>query len=975
MNDDEVGSSPAPSGESEIARHLDSLYSDSRRSLAADVDGTKSRAQRRALKKGEQFGKYTIIERLGAGGMGIVYHAYDSRLQRGVALKTLAPRSLRGALSEEDPQFREARALALIKHPNVVMVHDVIILDEVVCIDMEFVSGETLRKWAATRSWREILTALIQTAEGTAAVHAARIVHCDLKPDNVMITVDGVVKILDFGLADESSGESVATQPDDELSRASPRGRAGGTPKYMAPELHLGNAANVLSDQFSFCVMAWELLYGGLPGAGVEANGRGEFERRPPEPRVPAWLRRTIARGLASEPSRRWKSMDALLKALRDGRASERRRGWLRRGVAVAAAVVAIVAGVVWKQRSDMAHEIGLCAAAGARIDGVWNDDAREALRSALVGAGDPLATTSADKVASLFDRYTEEWRRVQTDVCLDASVRGRLPQALVDRAQWCLEARYLSLDSLAEAFANDDVKNVNRMVPAALSLPGVDVCGDREFLEQMPDLPQEGREELRALRAELLRLSRLEFGGEYEAGVRAARDAIAQAEALHAPSIAATALYQLGLLQMRRGEYDEAEKSLEEAFFSARDAGAIEVVPNAGVLLVGLLGQGLARYDDALRWARHTRQALTQLRGRDGSPTAVLRNSTAAALDNSVALALLGRGDYEGAQKLFERALATWEPLFGEQHHTAHVLNNLADLHRKLGRYDQALELHQRALAIREATLGPGHPDTGMSLYNVALVYYEFGRFTDARLLLLRVLGIEEATTGPEHPETAVTLDLLGLMEQELGEFEDAGRRHDRALQIRRAVFDPKHPRLASSYANIAQLRMRTGRFAEAEELIMRALEIRTTTLRGDDPAIVPSLLILAELRLATNTPALAKEPLERSLRLREAALGREHPDLAPVLVGLARVALAEGRAGTAVELATRATALYAGPASWPTARAEASIVLARALWEQGTERPRALKLAGAARDAYQMAGPGYRRALVEVDEWLAAR
>lgn len=973
--EEEVESPEGRLAESSMRRRLNSMFIQSRASLAAEVDSESSRMPRRPLAAGDQFGKYTLIEELGGGAMGTVYHAYDPRLRRAIALKILSRRSSYLALADQDRQFREAQALAQIKHPNVVRVHDVGIVDGVVWIDMELVSGDTLKTWAARRSWQQILGVLIQAAEGVAAIHARGVIHRDLKPDNVMLTKGGVVQILDFGLADEQVAESAATQPTSTPSLHRTRAVGGGTPVYMAPEQHRGSQANALTDQFSFCVMAWELMFAMRPFANPEAIERGERGPPPPGTQVPGWLRRAIERGLADVPGQRWESMNMLREAMRRGQAWGRRRTWLIPGAGVVVALAAIVVGGVWKHRSDMAHGVRLCEVAGAQIREVWKDDVRQALRVKLMSTGNALAATTADKVSSLFDKYAKDWEQEQTDVCLDASIRGRWPLALVDRAQWCLEARYLSLASLVDALAGGGANGVQMAVAAALSLPRIDQCSDREFLEQMPDPPRDRREEIREVRAELLRLSRLEFSGEYEAGVRAARVAVVRAKALHAPSVVAAALYQLGLLLVRRGAYGEAEQTLEEAFFAANDAGAVEIVPNAGALLVGLLGQ-LARYKDALRWERHTRQALDQLHGSDGSPTAVLRDSTAAALDNSVAVILKGQGDYEGAGRRFTQALTTWERVFGANHYyVAYALNNLAEIQRKLGRYHEAAQIFERALVTWEATLGAQHPNTAMSLYNLALVYYDLGRFEGARTLLTRSLAIREATVGPASSETADTLDALGLVSQELGEFDAAEHRHGQALELRKRSLSSTHPDLARSFAHTAELHVRLGEFGQAEQLLERALEIREAAHSAGDPSLAPILVAFGDLWLAAGSPARARAPLERALRLRETALGRDHPDVAPVLVGLARIAEAEGRLAEALELATRATSMYTGREVPPSARAGASMILARVLWIQGTARPQAIELAGAACDAYRAAGPAYQQARAQAEQWLDGR
>jgi serine/threonine protein kinase/tetratricopeptide (TPR) repeat protein len=180
------------------------------------VDAGRVRVKRPPLERGACVDRYLIVDKLGQGGMGVVYKAFDPELGRPIALKLLNTRSdasdvLRGRL------LREAQALARLSHPNVIAVHDVGTVDDDVFIAMEFVDGPSLRRWlaSATRSQQEILEVFLAAGEGLRAAHRAGLVHRDFKPDNVIIGLDGRVRVLDFGLARTATGDedAAAQQP------------------------------------------------------------------------------------------------------------------------------------------------------------------------------------------------------------------------------------------------------------------------------------------------------------------------------------------------------------------------------------------------------------------------------------------------------------------------------------------------------------------------------------------------------------------------------------------------------------------------------------------------------------------------------------------------------------------------------------------------------------------------------------------
>ncbi len=286
--------------------------------------------------------RYRILECIGQGGMGIVYAARDERLGRTVAIKLLRPELSRTGQSK---LAAEAQSLARLSHPNVVAVFDVGEHEGQVFVAMEYVEGQSLRRWLETpRSLADILDVYIAAGEGLAAAHEAGLVHRDFKPDNVLVASDGRPRILDFGLARAPDHEGVAQPPafaDDAEATATSVSRYGvllGTPAYMAPEQHLGERADARSDQFGFCVALYQAVYRALPFPSEDLRAlslaivTGRLTPPPTDAELPDALRRAILRGLSVDPNARFADMHALLAELRavraqlDGPASEASR-------------------------------------------------------------------------------------------------------------------------------------------------------------------------------------------------------------------------------------------------------------------------------------------------------------------------------------------------------------------------------------------------------------------------------------------------------------------------------------------------------------------------------------------------------------------------------------------------------------------------------------------------------------------------
>jgi hypothetical protein len=325
----------------------------------------------------KMVGRFEIDSELGAGGMGVVYLAFDPTLDRRVAVKLLREDVSADAANQRAQArlAREGRAMARLQHPNVVTVYEVGIHDGHVFIVMEYVPGGTLRSWLAQRhagkqlSWQRILAVFTSAARGLAAAHAAGLVHRDFKPDNVLLDfsveeASGPERVLvsDFGIANVYGDDLTSSGPGEPPRQlaATRTGATVGTPLYMSPEQHLGRAVDARTDQFSFCAALYEALYGVAPFgnedvATIAVNAiDGVLASPPSDHEVPAYVHAAIVRGLRPAPGDRFPTISALLAAL----APPAPRRWPRYALAGGAALAVATPIALLAMRSPEAAPV-----------------------------------------------------------------------------------------------------------------------------------------------------------------------------------------------------------------------------------------------------------------------------------------------------------------------------------------------------------------------------------------------------------------------------------------------------------------------------------------------------------------------------------------------------------------------------------------------------------------------------------------
>lgn len=653
---------------------------------------------------GPRVGRFTILGRLGAGNMGVVYTAYDDILDRKIAIKVL-----RGG--GEDGQLRllrEAQAMARISHPNVVAVHEVDTAGGQVYVAMEFIRGVTLQAWQREpgRDWAAIVDAYVQAGRGLAAAHEAGLVHRDFKPSNAMIGADGRVRVLDFGLVrardgGEASGLDAASSHSRISLQITHEGDVLGTPAYMAPEQIRGLPVGPAADQFSLCVSLYEGLYGQLPFRGeslaalFRSISAGRVAEAPRGSRVPGWLRAALLRGLQPDPAARYPTMDALLRAL-GARPVGRRRLWI--GVA-AATVAAALAGFLVAKSQGPAR----CSGAEAELAAVWGPQARARVDAALGAAAPSLAAELRPRVRAALEVYATAWRASHRDACL-SHARGEQSDLLLDRRMACLARRSAALGEAVAVLSEADPGVAVEALRVVHELPAVRRCNEVAALAAEvapPDDPAVAAT-VSTVRRELTRAETLARAGRYAQAIALADRAVAAAEGGGYPPLEAEALVTRGRLALDTMPTPADLEALGRAMLLAVGSRMDELAAEAIALQV----YARSRFADALATALDDVPLAEALARRLPEPDAVL-----GLLANNVGTVHLSRGARVAARTAFRAALERRQrALAPDDLELAYTLANLALVEDTPARRDQHL---RRALGILAAGLGPAHPQT----------------------------------------------------------------------------------------------------------------------------------------------------------------------------------------------------------------------------------------------------------------------
>jgi serine/threonine-protein kinase len=897
-----------------------------------------------SLPRGTTIDRYVILDRLGGGGMGVVYAAYDAELDRKLAIKLLRP---------DDPSstseagrarlLREAQALARLRHDNVIGVYDVGAFAEQVFVAMELVDGVTLTQWLdeQRRSWRDVLDVFLQAGRALAAAHASGIVHRDFKPDNVMVGKDGRVRVLDFGLAraahapapptaDASAPDALdGVGPQETLPARTHTAGIQGTPLYMSPEQWLMLPADARSDQFSFCVALYEALSRAQPfdGADLATLGQavlsGQLQPLPAESDVPLWVRAPLLRGLTVTPDGRYPSMDDLLAALSSDPDVERRRQ--RRRALVATSFIALASVAAFGMVKAAKNGADRCRGMESRLAGVWDSGTKAAVRAAFAATGRPYASDTAARVERILDDYTTSWVKARTEACAATHVRGEQSAKLLDLKMACFDRRLQEIGALSALFKKaPDAEVLSKAVEASSHLTHLDACADTQALEAVVPPPDDPT--VRATVTEL-RKRLAEVNGRWEAGKHrglledAKRLAAATEKVPYAP-LRAEVLFQLAMVEAAANHNQQAEIDYRSALVQALEGRDDVLAAQSWTRLVTEIGWGEGRYLDAVSLMPYADAAIRRI-GNDPAARAFYCRVTGCVL--------VLHGEYDQAQELFENAVAILEKKGdSETLEFANTLENFADLSSLRGRYLDAERKHRRVLAIREKILGPRHMVLAQSHTYLCASLNDQHRFAEARQHCEHALEFDEWVS--DNRGNAFTQRQLGIALAGLG-------RHDE------------------------------GRLA-----LEKCLAICERVLSKDHIEMTDPLMALGDEWMAEKRYSHARPQYERAARIYEKAA---HPELSSALAGLARALLGLGRAKEARAAAERALAVFDANKASALASARTRFTLARALGSSDGDLARARALAIQARDSYSQAaraGAGVDNEVAEVEAWLQA-
>jgi eukaryotic-like serine/threonine-protein kinase len=726
------------------------------------------------------IGPHRILSVIGQGGMGIVFLAEREDLGTRTAIKMLRDAWISPARRERFAT--EQRTLAQLEHPSIARLYDADTLpDGTPYFVMEYVDGVPLTTYCDRHAptVRERLRIFREICEAVQHAHRYAIVHRDLKPSNIMVTHDGRVKLLDFGIAKQVADLDVPVQQTQTAQRLL-------TPAYAAPEQVSGGAIGTYTDVYALGVVLYELLAGRVPFDLAQLTpGRAEtiiLEQEPDKPtlaarrdgedsparaRIAALGRTAQAEldvlcltAMHKDPQRRYRTVDALIRdidhflagepldAKKDTFAYRAERFARRHARALAAA--AVMLGVVIALVAF--YTLRLAAARDAALAEVERTQRIQRFMLNLF-EGDATGAGPADtlRVITLIERGVQQARTLDAEPRVQAELYqtlGELYQRLGDleRADSLL---VLALEQRRTVLAEEHVD-----VAASLMALGL-LRADQADLEE----------------AESLARAALEMGRR-----------TAPPEHPHI----AHATRALGHILQSRGRYEESIAMLNEA-------------------------------------AR-----LQRVHGHDEIELA----ATLHELSNSHFYV----GEYEVTDSLSRALVVLNRRLHGERHPSvANSIINVGAVHFELGRYAEAEAVFREGLAMKSTYYGPDHDQTAAALIMLSRPLVAQERYDEALGLVRRALEIRELVYGPEHPRVASILNELGNIAGGKDDLDAAEAYYRRMANIYVATYGETHYLLGIAYSNVAGVLIRKADYAEAEQLMERVVALFTATLAAD--------------------------------------------------------------------------------------------------------------------------------------------
>jgi eukaryotic-like serine/threonine-protein kinase len=846
------------------------------------------------------IGRYRVEARLGDGGMGTVYAAYDPQLDRRVAVKLVHPElAQRGGIER---LLREGRALARLQHPNVVAVHDAGTDGDRVYVAMELVEGETLGAWlrAGPRTWQDVVAKIAAAGRGIAAAHRAGIVHRDVKPDNVLIDRDGTPKVADFGLAGHSDPVPVELPPGDAtepVPRLTQPGMVMGTPLFMSPEQRRGEEVGPASDQYSLCA------------ALDHALGRTK---------VPRWLRRAIDRGLAADPAARYASIDELIAAIDPARRASRRRVI---AVAAAGVGVAAVAGLVLL-RGEHDPFGDACAAAGGERAQLWSARDRAAVAAAIRATGVGFADDTVPRVDAAVASYLGDIATAEANVCKN---RPTTPdgRATFEQAVACLADRRRELAQMIAQLHHPNAADVQRAVSRIHQLPGVEDCANATSLaaERAARATPAGI----ANRAEVAAQVRAAVDAEDAGQLRAALDHARRAAALARPFggvILAKTLLVVGRLAYIDG-FAAVEAAEREAATAAEAVHADELRASAMATLMAALAREPGREKEALALQPLVDAAIARADKEAGLRPVVLQ---------AVGTAQLRLGQYDAAIASFQAALAAVRKVLPHgDPRLPDYLDPVGVAYSMARRDAEALPYHVEAYRAAVDAFGASHPNAAIYALNMATKHASLGDCPTALGELAHARATLTGVLAPDSPELLQIDEVMGTCYYVQHDYDRALREHAARQDALRAAGRTRSVEMAATWTDIGDVQLDRKQYDAAVASYQRTVDELEDVLGKSDARLAFPLTKVGEAELAATHAERAVAPLERAAALYTAAQAPANV-IAEATFPLAR-ALRTRDPVRAKQLATAALAAFAAAGAQYAERKTAVEALLREL------------------------------------------
>lgn len=855
------------------------------------VDGL-SRAGHRELDAGTRVDRFVVLEKVGAGSMGMVYAAFDPRLRRQIALKLVRGDhgSRNGPDRGTDRLLREAQAMAQLSHPRVLQALDFGSWPGGVFIAMELLPGPDLKGWLATerRSWREILEIFLEAGDGLAAAHEAGVVHRDFKMSNVVLGDDGRPRVADFGLAESlagrprsAPGESPTAGPSDCSSRRV------GTPTYLAPEVFAGQPHDPASDLFSYCVALSRALYARHPFAAkngeIPAHLTAVHYHRPHYRHVPEWLGRALDRGLAEDPASRWPSMKALLVHLRTTRARRRAR-WTR------AASVLAVSGLIgaWTVLGPR-RGVERCSGVTQPLEKVWSDQRLAVIGERFSTSERLHAQPTWQRARDLLVTHADRWRVTAATLCAASEAGGEMAAEVWLLRKRCLMSRMDEFDTLLTLFEDADPVVVDRSLQATESLGSIELCAD------IVDDPRGGDPDPRhdspgpATRGLLARSRILAAAGRWDDALDIARQAVETA-AGHT-LIEAEAQFRLGTVLNTAERPEQAAEALAEAIRLA-DAGGDDLLR--------------ARALSSLMFVRGFH--LLELRQADAMSSAVESVLTRLGWPREMELEyryhratiFYRHANFASAEVELARSLELRQEIYGSDHtKTANVLFEMGRVAQAEGRIHTAMQRFRRSAEIHRHRLGRHHPDfaRSQSSYGYSLL---MNGFIEESIATLSEAERSLRATGRPRLEGTIH-NHLGLALGTIARYREATTHLETAVTLLEQVETPAPIYVREPLFNLVSVAIEAGWWDQARDALRRVRSISDGLRLEADP--IPPFFDLLEARIAAHgagrgqdSRALAWALARRGLTALRKSFAEDHPTILEALDFQAETALGLG-------------------------------------------------------------------------------